>query len=385
MVLTGVGEDEVLYSADGLYAANAEQAVSRAAEVAPSPFTSFARRHTPGTTTVSSACAALNCEAGHMIKNVLYDATFLREGQAYLVPILVSVRGDHAVNPVKLWNAVSARAERFGGGTLISLSLAQPEAWTALALPLGYIAPDLPDHVIAAREVLHPAFLRLCDGAAAAARDFTTGANETEWHVTGANWGEQYALPDVVELRQAEAGDSCVHDSAQVLLSARGIEVGHVFQLGTRYAEAMDAGFTAADGSFQAFHMGCYGIGVTRLAQAVAEQLADVQGLVWPTAIAPYQVLLTVVDMGDARQVGAAEALYAELRAAGVDALLDDRTERPGVKFADADLTGIPYRVTLGRALSSGEAEVKERRTGEVSRVAVGELMGFLRKAVAER
>lgn len=383
MVLTDVGEDEVLYSADGLYAANAERAVSRPAEAAPSPFHTFEWHHTPGTATVTTACAALGCEPAHMVKNVLYDAVFSQDGRTLLVPVLVSLRGDHMVNPVKLWNVVQARAGQVGGGTLLSLEVAQPEGWAEGTLPLGYVAPDLPDHVIAHREGLHPAFLRLCDEAAATLRNFTSGANETDWHVTGANWGEHYRLPDIVEVRQARAGEVALHDPSQVLHSARGIEVGHVFQLGTKYARAMNARFTAADGTAQPFHMGCYGVGVTRLAQAIAEQCSDERGLVWPAVIAPYEVILTVVDVQDERQMQAAEGLYAQLRAAGVEALLDDRPERAGVKFADADLTGIPYRVTLGRALEQGEAEVKLRRTGEVRRMAVTEvavaLQGWLR------
>lgn len=366
MVLTDVGEDEVLYTADGRYAANAEWAVSRAVEAGPSPFQNFKRHHTPGMATVAAACAALGCESAHMVKNVLYDAVFSSGEGTLLVPVLVSLRGDHTVNGVKLWNAVQARAERARGGPLLSLDVAQPDGWTDGDLPLGYIAPDLPDQGIARRAGLHPAFLRLCDEAAATSRDFATGANETDGHVTGANWGENYPLPDVMDLRQARAGEAAVHDASQPLHSARGIEVGHVFQLGTRYAQAMNAGFTAADGHQQPFHMGCYGIGVTRLAQAVAEQWADEQGLVWPSVIAPYTVILTPVDAHNGRQREAAETLYTQLWAAGIEALLDDRPERTGVKFADADLTGIPYRVTLGRGLERAEVEVKDRRSGEV-------------------
>ncbi len=164
-----------------------------------------------------------------------------------------------------------------------------------------------------------------------------------------------------------------------MLQAARGIEVGHIFQLGTRYTAAMNLGFTAADGTPQTPTMGCYGLGVTRLAAALAEQLADERGLVWPAVIAPYEVILTVVDLQDAAQVEAAERLYAELRAAGVDALLDDRPLRAGVKFADADLTGIPWRVTLGRTVGLGRAEVGERRGGERWELALGEITGFLR------
>ncbi|GGO36497.1 proline--tRNA ligase [Deinococcus humi] len=373
LLLSDVGEDTLLYTADGLYVANAERAVSRAHPAPASPFSCFERRHTPGTSTVASACAALGCEASQMIKNVLYEAEFLEGGQPSTRPVLVSLRGDHSVNPVKLWNAVSARID----GTLTALEVADTEQWAG-DLPLGYLAPDLPDGT-------ERPFLRLCDGAAAHAQHFATGANETGFHVVGANWGQQYPLPEVADLRQVEAGERSIHDPAQPLLAARGIEVGHIFQLGTRYTAAMNLSYTAADGTPQTPTMGCYGLGVTRLAAALAEQLADERGLVWPAVIAPYEVILTVVDLQDTAQVEAAEGLYAELRAAGVDALLDDRPSRAGVKFADADLTGIPWRVTLGRTVGLGRAEVRERRGGETWEPGLGKITGFLRARLGQR
>ncbi|MGY2894709.1 proline--tRNA ligase [Deinococcus sp. UYEF24] len=385
MVLTDVGEDEVLYTADGRYAANAERAVSAVSAAGPSPFHAFERRFTPGTSTVQTACAALGCEPTHMVKNILYDAVFVQEGQRVLCPVLVSLRGDHTVNPVKLWNAVQARVERVGGGTLLSLELAQSETWAAAPLPLGYIAPDLPNEVIARRAGLHPEFLRMCDAAASVVTHFTTGANDVDWHVVGATWNVSYSLPDVVDLRQASVGDVSVHDPDQTLQSARGIEVGHVFQLGTRYTHAMQATFTAADGRLQPFQMGSYGIGVTRLAQAAVEQLSDARGLIWPEIIAPYQVMVTPVDVQNDQQRQAAETLYEELTAAGVEVLLDDRQQRAGVKFADADLIGLPCRITVGRTLEQGEVEVSMRRTGEVSRWPISEVTRFLTERFAHQ
>ncbi|MFC4639472.1 proline--tRNA ligase [Deinococcus hohokamensis] len=388
MVLSDVGEDEVLWTADGRYAANAERAVSLAAPAAPSPFGERARRHTPGAATVAAACQALGCDSAHMVKTLLYDAVFAQVGGSVQVPVLVSVRGDHSVNPTKLWNAVQARGTDWGG-TLVRLDSAQGETWAqgeaqgVGVVPLGYVGPDLPDTVLAQDTVVHPAFLRLCDEAAAAARNFATGANEPDWHLTGVNWSTDLTLPEVADLRQAQAGDPARHDPAQRLNSARGIEIGHVFQLGTRYTAAMNATFTAADGRTLPLQMGCYGIGVTRLAQAVAEQLSDERGLVWPTCIAPYQVLLTVVDLGNPQQVAAATDLYGQLRAAGVEVLLDDRQERAGAKFADAELLGVPYRVTLGRALEAGEVEVHCRRTGQVRRLGLDRVAADLQASLA--
>lgn len=371
MVLADVGEDEILFTDDGLYAANTERAVSRASAALDSPFGSFQKHFTPNATTLASACAALGCQAAHMVKNVLYDAV---TADGLVTPVLVSLRGDHAVNDVKLWNAVQARLS----GTLVGLEVAQTGTWAPSDLPLGFIAPDVPDSVIAQRDGVHPHFLRLTDEAASRLQNFATGANKTDYHVTGANWGTEFDLSEVVDVRQAQAGERAVHDRDQVLRSARGIEMGHVFQLGTKYSAAMNATFTDADNTEKPFQMGCYGLGVTRLAQAVVEQLADAQGLNWPAAIAPFDVMLTVVDVQSGKQVETAERLYAELRQAGLDVLLDDRPERAGAKFADAELTGIPYRVTVGRGAERNEVEIRNRRSGKQVTLPVSEVRAFL-------
>lgn len=375
-VLAGAGEDEILFSPDGRYAANAEKAVGRLEDGAPSPFQRFERRHTPGTAGVTSLCAALECQASQSVKNALYDAQLvLSDGSDLLAPVLVSLRGDAEVNPTKLAGAL---AEAFPDSTLLSLEVARPERWAAGPLPLGYLGPDLPDDLIASRDGVWPRFVRLLDASAADLSDFVTGANEADWHVVGANWGEQYAWPRVVDVRQARAGERSPHDPAQRLASARGIEVGHVFQLGDRYARALGASYTDADGTQRFPLMGCYGLGLTRLAQAAAEVLSDDRGLVWPAAIAPYTVILTPTNMADAAQREAGEHLYAGLRAAGLDAALDDRDERAGVKFADADLIGAPWRLTLGRGLRQGLVELRERRTGQAQEVEVAGVIGHL-------
>lgn len=380
MVLAQAGEDEVLYTEDGRYAANAQKAESRPREAQRSPFQTFERRFTPGTLTVADACAALGCHASNVVKNVLYDATF---DTGLLAPVLVSVRGDDDVNETKLANALARHAEHLGARALLALEVARPERWAEGELPLGFLAPNLGDEVIAQREGVHGRFLRFADHAATDLRNFTTGANQADVHVVGANWGEQFTLPEIVDLRQARAGERALHDEAQHLRGARGIEIGHIFQLGTRYSRAMNATFAGRNGQELPFHMGCYGIGLTRLAQAAAEQHFDSRGLAWPLALAPYHVIVTVANVQDEAQRMASEALYAQLSAAGVEAMLDDREERPGVKFMDADLIGIPLRVTVGRALARGAAELTERRAGTGEEVPLAQLVGRVRERLA--
>jgi prolyl-tRNA synthetase len=172
-------------------------------------------------------------------------------------------------------------------------------------------------------------------------------------------------LPIVDDLRAAQAGDTCLHDSSQILEATRGIEVGHIFQLGRKYSEALDARFTNEQGEEEALWMGCYGIGVSRLAQAAVEQHHDQAGIIWPVPIAPFEVVLVIASAQDRQQVEFAEALYQKLQKAGVDVLLDDRNERAGVKFKDAELLGIPWRMVIGRGAASGVVELVERRNGE--------------------
>jgi prolyl-tRNA synthetase len=181
----------------------------------------------------------------------------------------------------------------------------------------------------------------------------------------GARWDDLGGVPESVDLREAQRGDRCLHDPGQRLEAFRGIEVGHIFQLGRKYSQAMGATFTTEQGEEQALWMGCYGIGVSRLAQAAVEQLHDGQGICWPVSIAPYEVIVVIANTQEATQVAVAETLYASLLAEHVDTLLDDRQERAGVKFKDADLVGIPYRVVVGRGAAAAEVEIVPRRGGD--------------------
>ncbi|MBD2520998.1 proline--tRNA ligase [Nostoc sp. FACHB-133] len=381
MILAEAGEDEVLYTEDGKYAANVEKAVSLPIEAETSRFTTYEKRDTPGTETIEKVCQLLNCSPTQLVKNVLYQTVY---DNGTTVLVLVNIRGDQEVNEVKLQNELTKLASEYGAKTIISLNVPNVEAqqtWTAKSLPLGYIAPDITDEYIAANKQIHPKFLRLVDQTAVDLKNFVTGANEAGYHVVGANWGEQFKLPErIVDIRKSRPGDRAIHNPEQTLQSARGIEAGHIFQLGTKYSQAMGATYTSEQGEEKPLFMGCFGVGVSRLAQAAVEQSYDKDGIIWPVAIAPYHAIITIPNIKDAQQVEIAQKLYTELNQAGIETLLDDRDERAGVKFKDADLIGIPYRIVTGRAIANGKVEVVERATRKSQEIVIDEVTTTLQQ-----
>lgn len=383
MVLAEAGEDEVLYTADGKYAANVEKAVSFPPDAENSPFTQYEKRETPGTDTIETLSKFLQCSPTQIVKNVLYQAVY---DSGMTVLVLVSIRGDQDVNEVKLTNELTKLASQYQGKTLISLTVPDVDAqqkWAAKPLPLGYIAPDLADDYIAKNKQVAPQFLRLVDRTAIDLQNFVTGANESGYHLVGANWGSEFSLPKIqVDIRKAKAGDRAKHDPNQSLQTARGIEVGHIFQLGIKYSQAMGATYTDESGEEKPLIMGCYGVGVSRLAQSAVEQSYDKDGIIWPVAIAPYHAIITIPNINDAEQVEVAEKLYSDLNAAGVETLLDDRSERAGVKFKDADLIGIPYRIVPGRSLKNGKLEVVKRATHESQEIPIEQVVTTIKQWV---
>ncbi|HIK38295.1 MAG TPA: proline--tRNA ligase, partial [Geminocystis sp. M7585_C2015_104] len=258
MVLANAGEDEILYTDDGAYAANVEKAVSLPTPPATSPFDTYQKKETPNCETIAKVCDFLQCSETIVVKNVLYQALY-DSGKTVLV--LVSIRGDQEVNEVKLANQLSQLASQYEAKSLISLKVADEisqSQWAAKPLPLGYIAPDLPDDYILANETVVGKFLRLADHTVVELNNFVTGANEPGYHVVGANWGKEFTLPPIIaDLRKAKAGDRAIHNPQQTLKSTRGIEVGHIFQLGTKYSTAMEATYTDEDGCEKPFIMGC--------------------------------------------------------------------------------------------------------------------------------
>jgi prolyl-tRNA synthetase len=406
MVTADAGEDLILASPDGRYAANQERAVSLPAEAEPlgggiraggagEPL------QTPGETSIETLCSAHGFHPSQLVKVLLQVACFedgLRQ------PLLVSLRGDQELNAVKLANAVSARLAA-GHGALLAIEPLSPEllrrdglALDLASLPLGYLGPDLADGVLAAPDAspngatgaastprLERSFLRLFDPTATALDAFVCGANLRDCHRVGVSWsglGLPPAAEQLVDLRAAQPGDRCLHDPEQQLEAARGIEVGHIFQLGRKYSQALDARFTGEDGNEEPLWMGCYGIGVSRLAQAAVEQHHDADGIRWPLAIAPFAVIVVIANVQEPEQVTLAEGLYGDLRAAGLDTLLDDRPERAGVKFKDADLIGIPWRVVVGRGAAAGRVELIRRADGQRWELEAAGLLDALQREI---
>ncbi|VXD15659.1 Proline--tRNA ligase [Planktothrix serta PCC 8927] len=385
MVLAEAGEDEVLYTEDGKYAANTEKAVSLPVDAELSSFTEYQKLETPNTNTIETLANFLKCSATQIVKNVLYQVAY---DNGITVLVLVSIRGDQEVNEVKLQNELTKLASEFGAKTILSLTVPDQEAqekWAAKPLPLGYISPNLEDSYItsAPKEGIYSKFVRIVDQTAVELKNFVTGADESGYHVVGANWGKEFTLPkSIVDIRKAQKGDRAVHDPSQILDSARGIEVGHIFQLGIKYSQAMGATFTNEQGEELPLVMGCYGVGVSRLAQSAVEQSYDKDGIIWPVAIAPYQVIIAIPNITDVQQMEIAEKLYTELKQAGIETLLDDRNERAGVKFKDADLIGIPYRIVTGRSIKSGKVEWVERATHNAQEIAIEDVVSTLKQNI---
>ncbi|MFO7542525.1 MAG: proline--tRNA ligase [Thiobacillus sp.] len=360
-VLADSGEDLIAYCPDSDYAANIElaEAVAPATPRA-APSQTMQSVATPGIKTIEDVAAFLKIGASQTVKTLIVEGT---EG-----PVALLVRGDHTLNEVK--------AEKIAGvkAPFALASEAAVRAATSVAPgsvgPVGVSLPIIADRAVA---VMH---------------DFVCGANAEGQHLTGVNFGRDLPEPLVADLRNAEAGDPSP-DGKGTLQLCRGIEVGHVFQLGNKYSQAMNATYLDEAGKTQAMEMGCYGIGVSRIVAAAIEQHHDDKGIIWPQAMAPFALVIVAIGYAKSEMVrAAAEDLYARLTDAGVDVLLDERDERPGVMFADAELIGIPHRVTVGeRGLKDGMIEYQTRRSapdqgGEAQKIELTGALAFLIKSL---
>jgi len=353
-VLAESGEDAIAFCPQSDYAANVELAEGISREKRAAPTQEMRKVPTPGKATCEDVAQLLKLPLQKTVKSiaVMQDATFH----------LLLVRGDHALNEIKTQKAIGAF--RFAS---------EKEIVAALHCKPGYIGP------VGLQEVNV-----LADRTVAAMSDFVCGANEEGFHLAGVNWGRDLPEPQVADLRNVVAGDPSP-DGKGVLEIARGIEVGHIFQLRTKYSEAMKATFLGEDGTPHPFEMGCYGIGVTRIVAAAIEQNHDARGIVFPAPIAPFEASLVPIGYHKSNQVReAADRLHAQLLEAGVDVLMDDRDERPGVLFADMELIGIPHRLVLSeRGLAAGNAEYKGRRDEKPQDLPLAGVVAFLKERLA--
>ena len=354
-VIAATGEDAIVYCPGSDYAANMEKAEALApAGPRPAAAQAMTKTATPGKSTCAAVAELLDLPLSRTVKSLVLATDALNEqGEVVKTQVwLLLLRGDHDMNEVKVSKLPGLQAFRFA--TLAEIE----EHFGCLPGYLGPIGLKKPVQIVVDREV-------------AVMSDWVCGANEADFHITGVNWGRDLPEPALVaDLRNVVAGDASP-DGQGVLAIERGIEVGHVFYLGTKYSQAMNASFLDQNGKPQFMEMGCYGIGITRLPAAAIEQNHDERGIIWPDALAPFTVVLCPINAERSPEVKAtADKLYAELLAAGVDVMLDDRGERPGAMFADWELIGVPHRVNIGdRALKEGNVEYQHRRDAAASAI----------------
>ena len=369
-VIAATGEDAIVYCPSSDYAANMEKAEALApAGPRLAPSNAMVKTPTPGKSTCADVAALLSVPLATTVKSLvlateqLNDAGEVLNSQVWLLLL----RGDHDMNEVKV-SKVPGLDTGFRFATV-------PEIEAHFGTKPGYLGPiglKQPVKLVVDREV-------------AVMADWICGANEVDFHFTGVNWGRDLPDPDLVaDIRNVVEGDPSPDGQGKLAIE-RGIEVGHVFYLGTKYSQAMNATFLAENGKPAPFEMGCYGIGITRLPAAAIEQNHDERGIIWPDAIAPFTLVICPIGMDRSAEVkAAAESLYRDLLAAGVDVLLDDRGERPGAMFADWELIGVPHRVTIGdKGLKEGQLEYQHRRDASATKVAVSDALDFLNGRLA--
>jgi len=353
-VLADSGEDAIVISDGDGYASNLETAATLAPAAPRAPAAQpLTKVPTPNARTIAEVSALLGVSPAQCVK------TLLVEGSDGDVVALV-IRGDHELNAVKSQklDGVASPLRMAGAERIRAASGAEP----GFIGPIGFKGKVYVDH------------------AAAHLADFVCGANEKDMHYRGVNWGRDLADPQSVDIRNAQAGDPSPSGRGTLNI-VRGIEVGHIFQLGQLYSAAMNASVLDEQGKALTMFMGCYGIGVTRVVAAAVEQNHDGNGIIWPEAIAPFQVILVPINyQKSARVQETADALYRDFNAAGIDVVLDDRDARPGVKFADSELLGIPHRIVIGeRTLAAGNLEYRHRRETESTEISAADPVGYIR------
>ncbi|MFZ6723929.1 proline--tRNA ligase [Undibacterium sp. MH2W] len=365
-VIAETGEDALVYCPTSDYAANMEAAEALPLSASrPAATAALTKTATPGKAKCEDVAALLNIPLQNTVKSIVLTVEDEEKGEAGKQVWLLLLRGDHELNEVKTAKVPGLANHRMA---------TEAEIIEWFGTKPGYLGPintKKPVHIVADRTVANMA-------------DFVVGANEADFHFTGANWVRDIPEGLVADLRNVVDGDPSP-DGKGVLAIQRGIEVGHVFQLGTRYSQDMKATFLDENGKPQLLQMGCYGIGVTRILGAAIEQNFDDKGIIWPTSIAPFEVVICPMGMDRSEAVKTeTEKLYQDLLAAGVDVILDDRGERPGAMFADWELIGVPHRIVIGdRGLKDGKLEYVGRRDAEATIVPVEEMLAFVKAKLA--
>ncbi|QIC63500.1 proline--tRNA ligase [Acinetobacter schindleri] len=356
-VLASSGEDDIAFSTESDYAANIEMAEAVLVGERAAPAQELKVVDTPNQKTIADVSNFLGTDPAHSVKALLVQGVAAEEGKAAPV-VALFLRGDHELNEIKAEKHPKIAAP---------LAFATEAQLAELGLTAGFVGPQ---------GLVEKGLTVIVDRAASVLSDFVAGANEADKHSTGVNWERDAQFSEVYDLRNVVEGDPSP-DGKGTLQIKRGIEVGHIFQLGKKYSEALGCKVLGEDGKPFTVTMGCYGIGVTRVVASAIEQNYDEKGIIWPAAIAPFEVAIVPMNAHKSpRTLEAAEALYAELQAAGYDVLLDDRNERPGVKFSDLELTGIPHRIVIGeKGLDAGTFEYKGRRDAESVNLSKEELL----------
>ncbi len=361
-VLAESGEDDIAFSDTSDYAANTEMAEAICTTERPAASADMTKVATPGVKSIEDVCSSLSVAPSQTVKTLIVRAEN-EEGEAEGLVALI-LRGDHQLNEIK--------AEKLKG-VFSPLQMASDEdIKSALPCEAGSLGPvSLP-------------IPYLVDRSAAALADFVCGANEDGYHLTGANWERDCALERIEDIRNVQTGDPSPDGQGRLQIK-RGIEVGHIFQLGRKYSTALNASVLDESGRESVVTMGCYGIGITRVVAAAIEQNHDENGIIWPDAIAPFQLALVPLNMQKSERVReAVETLYAQLSDLGIDVLMDDRNERPGVKFADIELIGIPHRIVIGdRGLDSGKLEYRHRRAEANEEFELEHALAFIQSKLA--
>ena len=363
---TDAGENDVFYCNACDYSANSNHAISKLATAnTVGAWTKAEIVDTPNTHTIEELCDFLHIEPTLILKTLVYIAD--------KKPVLALIRADKAVEETKLMNAVGAVDIRIASAPEIEELMIE----NGFDGEKGFIGPNgMKNVTIVADETIREM------------KNFVVGTNKKDVHMVGANFGTDIELPEIItDIRLVEAGDFCP-TCGKPLFVTKGIEVGNIFKLGTKYSKPMNAVYTDVDGKTKPYIMGCYGIGISRTAAAAVEAHYDENGIKWPIAIAPYHAIVIPVSTKDEVQMEVAQKIYTELQKAGIEIVIDDRDERPGVKFKDADLIGFPFRITVGKTIADGLVEFKTRSTGEMENltpeVATARIIEEVKKALAK-